>query len=135
MIKEILRAADNSFPFEIKKVDWDPPSLNIIGEDWAFFTMESWRIVNKKEMVIGSSDSSSEIHEILEEMVNEKIVGLDFQSKHLIADPVFLLSNEWILEIFSSSKFEPWTLKIPKNSMVFVASPGDSACVDTDLRE
>ena len=131
MIREIIKRASKVLPLKIKGINWDSPSLNIFGEDWGFFTMEPWRLISPDKMITGSEDDEKSINEALTGLVKQEIIALDFQSKNIATDLAFIFKNSYLLEVFSVSGYEPWTLTFSSENITYVASPKDPNCVDS----
>lgn len=108
-------------PIEITEVIWDGTIFQMIGKDWNFTTLSSWRLITNNTMTLGCFDNNSE--EIIKILTGLQIIGIDFQNKMRI-DPVFLLSNGAKIEIFSTDTYEPWTFQV-KDSGLFIASPAE----------
>lgn len=113
----------DKFPLRIDKVNWDGTQFHMGGVGWNYNSLADWAVVNKEVMIIGCHD-----HDI-EEFIDKEIIGkeiidllpsLDIPSY----DPIFVLESRIKIKFFSTSFFEPWTLKFDNNSM-YIASPSD----------
>lgn len=64
----------------------------------------------KDRLVLGCFDEESK--QLVDNLKNQTIIDIYFQSSKLKIDPVFVLSNEEELEIFSTDTYEPWTFRV-----------------------
>lgn len=115
MIESVLAILAKVLPLQIQFVSWDGDVLTISGEDWSFSTLSAWRIVQEGKISLACWDK--EVREKVELLGGELIVSAARQSTLAGVDPVFELSNETQLEIFSSDTFEPWVLKLPDGNI------------------
>lgn len=74
--------------------------------------MSAWR-VSKDRKSIDFACFDKDANELIEKLVGLSICGIDIQGAVVESDPVFLLSDSRMLEIFSSDTFEPWVLRLP----------------------
>ena len=93
-------------PLKIENVVWDGNSFTISGKEWNFSTSSAWRLLVEEKIQLACWDSSAE--QIVGCIINQDIIGIDYQSTRIKVDPIFELSNNTILEIFATDTFEPW---------------------------
>lgn len=122
MMTEIIRNIAVFLPLSIDLIEWNDPCLTLVGKNWNFFTTSSWRIIESNKLICGCYDNDA--FKTLNEIKNLDIISIDIQSNHLLADPIFLISNGYKLEIFSTIFFEPWTFNF-SSGIVYVSSPSD----------
>ena len=125
-MKNFFNSIDSFLPLVPSTILWDSPNLNISGANWSFYTSCAWRIIDKEKMICGCEDLDTA--EILNLLVDIEIVKIFPQSKNLSIDPVFVFSNGYKLELFSTTYFEPWTFALPQDP-VYVASPSDPGLI------
>lgn len=109
-------------PLAVLAIEWNDPSLVLSGAGWSISIMAPWRIVSGDQLRLGSDDATQRA---LEEAVQDKIViACEMQSRHSRIDPALIFDGGLVLEVFSASHLEPWTLSLAGAGM-FVASPSD----------
>lgn len=121
-MKKLIENISDFLPLSIHSIEWNDPNLIIIGENWKFSTVSSWRLIKKNKLICGCYDV--EAIEVIKEIKDLSINSIDVQSIQLLVDPVFIFSNEYKLEIFATTFFEPWIFEIP-SGLVYVASPSE----------
>jgi hypothetical protein len=121
MIELMIEQVKPYLPLKIEETNWDGTVFHMYGTNWSFSTLSSWRVSTTKKMIFGCYDNSS--LELLNRLKKTDIIGFDIQTPSLTIDPVFLLSNQLRLEIFSTDVYEPWTFNI-NQLCVFVPTPG-----------
>ncbi|MBN9378013.1 MAG: hypothetical protein BGO14_00830 [Chlamydiales bacterium 38-26] len=119
MIK-ITEYVNKSLPLYLETIEWDDPSLTIIGKEWSFYSLSSWRIVYENKLICGCYDK--EATDKLKLLESSYIENIWIQSNFLTVDPVFIFANEYILELFSTTYLEPWIFRLSSKD-VYVASP------------
>lgn len=102
-------------PLKIREASWDEETLLIKGTDWTFTTKSAWRIIDKKSIVTACDDGN--VFKRLNDLRRLEIIDLRSQGSTLLIDPVFGLSNQTWLEVFSIESLEPWTLKLPNGKL------------------
>lgn len=112
MIEIMINEVPEHLPLKISTITWDGTSLQVYGEGWSLNTLSAWRLSVLRKMICGCYDSKAS--ECIQNLVGETIVAVEIQDNFLRIDPVFVLSNEMRLEIFSTDTFEPWTFNIDK---------------------
>lgn len=117
MIKEALFAINSKCPLTILEISWDEYNLNIIGNSWNFNTVSSWRLINHSGLW-GYIDS--EAIKFLNDLRNETILEVRELNNNGI-DLEMVFSNETVLQVFSTTYFEPWIFRI-EHEQTFVAS-------------
>lgn len=121
MIEKMITIIKPYLPVEISEVIWDDTVFQMIGDDWSFTTLSAWRMIANNKMALGCFDKNSE--DIIKILTGLQIIDLDFQNRMEI-DPIFLLSNNLKIEIFSTDTYEPWTFRV-KDSGLFTATPAE----------
>jgi len=122
MIDNFLNEIKWFLPLKIEVADWKDPILNINGFGWYLNAMTEWRICNSSNLIKGCYDDDSP--EYIRNLINLEIVNVNNQLDIPKVDPVFTLSNNLILQIFSTNAIEPWKFRLP-NEKIFIASPSD----------
>ena len=124
MIKKIIKEFTQLLPLSVEKIEWNDPSLILIGNNWNFATITSWRIINANELICGCYDKNA--GDEIQKLKQFKIISIDIQSNHLSIDPIFEFSDEYKnrckLEIFSTTFLEPWIFDF-SSDVVYVSSP------------
>lgn len=110
MIQRMLMECRPYLPLKISTVNWDETLLHIYGLDWSFTTLSAWRITEENRMVLGCFDKNS-VEKALQ-LVDLEIIDIKCQENRLKIDPIFKLSNNQFLEIFSTDTYEPWTFNL-----------------------
>ena len=122
MMKKLIENITGFLPLSISSIEWNDPSLIIIGENWKFSTVSSWRLIKNDRLVCGCYDQ--EALEFIKKIEKSFVDSLTIQSNELPTDPVFILSNGYKLEIFATTFLEPWIFELP-SGLVYVASPSE----------
>ncbi len=122
MMTDIIRNIAAFLPLSIDLIEWNDPCLTLVGKNWNFFTTSSWRIIDSNKLICGCYDNDG--FKTLNEIKKLDIISIDIQSNHLPAYRIFLISNGYKLEIFSTTFFEPWTFNF-SSGIVYVSSPSD----------
>ncbi|PJD94822.1 MAG: hypothetical protein CK425_10555 [Parachlamydia sp.] len=127
MIETMITKTKKYLPLKITEIAWDGTIFQLYGSNWNFTTLSAWRISTKNQMIFGcyDSDSTSSTHFLK----NLKIIDIEIQDALLKIDPVFILSNDQRIEIFSTDTFEPWTFYIDGLEM-FIATPSEIPTFD-----
>ncbi len=112
-----------SCPLKILRVDWNDPQLTISGQGWGFNTLGPWRLRDSEKMLSGSGDP--EFEATIKALIGVEILSCKIANPDFPVDPCFILSNDQMLEFFSDTTYEPWTMGLPKPPSL-VAEPGDS---------
>lgn len=117
MIKEALFSINSKCPLIISEISWDEYNLNITGDEWTFNTVSSWRLINQLGLW-GHMDN--EAIKYLNDLKNKSILKVR-ELNNSVIDLEMVLSNETVLQVFSTTYFEPWIFRI-ENEQTFVAS-------------
>ena len=112
MIEKRILEIKKYLPLKITTVIWDIISFHIYGSNWSFYTLGSWRISTKKKVVFGCYDGHMDIENEVKFLENMEIKDVRYQTEFLKIDPVFILSNDEQIEIFSTTTDEPWTFQV-----------------------
>lgn len=123
MMQQLCLEAASELPLKIESLEWDDPVLNFYGHNWGFSTMSAWRIVQDGVIVCSSQEQNKASY--LQKMKGEWIKSIEIQSEELPVDPVFILSNGYRLEIFSTFYLEPWVFRLPTGGF-YNGSPADA---------
>lgn len=122
MIENMVLKIKKELPLKITNANWDGTSFQMYGVDWTFNTLSAWRIVNLDRVLVGCYDKDS--NEYILSLKDIDIIDILMQENTLKIDPVFVLSNDQKLEIFSTDTFEPWTFGL-HDKIIFVPTPSD----------
>lgn len=93
----------------------------------------SWRLRNKKMILVGHSEySSQETHQKSNGKLSDLLLGKrikDIKITSVISDLIIEFENGLFLELFSDSNiYESWTLSDGKNFML-ISLPGGKSCL------
>ncbi len=119
-IESLIDMAKKHLPLVIERVYWDGTMLNLSGYNWHFNSLSDWRLVKNSKLALGSSDQDTTVETL--SLMGISVIDITIQSRLVGVDPVFILSNNQILEIFSTDTYEPWTFSIDDEQM-YCASP------------
>lgn len=122
MIEEMMIEVKQYLPLKISEVQWDGTIFQIFGSKWSFTTLSAWRISTKNKVVFGCFDNNS--LQLINSLKDVEILDITFQTELLKIDPVFILSNEQRIEIFSTDTYEPWTFRVDELGF-FSATPSE----------
>ncbi len=125
-MKTLFKTINSYVPLSIISVEWSYPALNISGPNWIFNINCAWRITDNQKLVCGCEDPDAS--EVLKNLIDQEIIEILSQSTSLSIDPILVLSNNYKLEVFSTTYLEPWIFELP-NKSVFVSSPSDPKCI------
>jgi len=132
MIEGMIEKVKHYLPLKILEVYCDKARFNMYGTGWSFYTLSVWRICTNDKMILGCFDEdSSQIVNILK---NIEILDITFQSDSLKIDPVFILSNNQRMEIFSTDTYEPWVFNLD-DVAIYVATPSEPNAFDTTQKQ
>lgn len=106
-------------PLLISNVQWSDPVLVVGGSDWSLAITSPWRLISFGKMMLGSDQAGPDS---LSFLAGKKLISCDAQSKHVDIDVALFIEGGVILEIFSVSNLEPWTLSM-HGAMIYVSSP------------
>lgn len=129
MIEKMIDQVKLYLPLKILEVGWDGAVFNMYGSLWNFTTFSAWRITTKDRMIFGCNDTDSK--QLISALKGVEILDIDFQNNFLKIDPVFILSSNQRLEIFSTDIYEPWTFQIKKVAF-YAATPSEPQAFDPD---
>lgn len=127
MIEKMLVNAENYLPLKIEFSQWNDVNFNIHGSDWGFNTLSAWRITKDGKIIYGSNDKSDD--DFIDILTGVSIISIYSQNLLFKVDPVFILSNEQKLEIFSTDTYEPWTFSL-QETCYYCACPSEPAKFD-----
>ncbi len=126
MIETIINELKRYLPLPIEEVSWDGDILIISGQEWGLTTMSGWRVSKDDRVIFGCYDRNKDLNQLL----GLKILDIGVQENRLKIDPIFYLSNNRILEVFSTDTFEPWTFYFGKPKLFYSATPADPHLFD-----
>lgn len=116
---KILNTFNSILPQEIQSVEILGDQLIIEGKEWSLvFATCWWRVVEDEVYLFGCTDESAEK---ISDIKGLKIIEAIKQSSIANFDVTLVLSNGWVIESFSTSSLEPWSLKL--KDIVFFADP------------
>jgi hypothetical protein len=125
--RDALRAA---LPLVIGRALWSFPTLVVGGENWNLAATCPWRVSSDEGLDVASE--FEDVQERLPGLIGRTVVGADVQSRFLAVDPCLLLDDGRRIELFSAHFLEPWTLRLPDSSLMWVAAPDDPAWLVTN---
>lgn len=102
MIDELIKVF-NSKPRKIDEVLWNDPVLTLIGNDWTFNTVSSWRCFEGPQL-IGGYDSKNANETLSTFNGQETTMGVGESG----IDPEFRTIKSMVLQILVTNWFEPW---------------------------
>jgi hypothetical protein len=129
MIEAMLRKIKPHLPLKISEVIWESDVFRMHGKGWNFVTTSAWRVSTENKVILGCYDYHSDTIHVLNQIKNLHIVDIWPQTESLKIDPVFLLSNQQKIEIFSAGIHKPWSLQIDPLP-IFIATPGEPDTFD-----
>lgn len=95
-------------PIAILNVEWNDPILIVGGAGWSFAIVSPWRIVADETLMLGSDSATQD--SVWSLLHDQMVVSCNLQSKNAPLDLALSLKNGRVLEVFSVSNLEPWTL-------------------------
>jgi hypothetical protein len=123
MMTNFLREVRESLPLRIEQVSWEDAQFNINGEGWFFNLVGEWRITDNEKVLAGCYDDF--VQDYVQKLKGTSIVDIKPLSGPPYIDPVFILSNGFRIEIFSTKALEPWRMMIAENHL-YIAEPNDA---------
>lgn len=118
-LKNTINAFSELLPAKVDRVEWVGDQLIIEGEAWSIVLATCWwRIVKADHLLFGCTDENA--NEV-KSLVGLKVVKIEVQSRNIQADLAMSFSNETILEFFSTSSLDPWSIAI--NGKPFFSNP------------
>lgn len=127
MVEEMILTVKKYLPLSVKGISYEAGVLNFYGDNWTFATLSAWRIITKERVIKGCFDN--DIDNFIENFKLPIIVNIKFQSSTLVIDPVFIFSDDQMLEIFSTDTYEPWTLNLG-NEGFYSATPNEPSAFE-----
>ena len=106
-----LSSVRSYLPLAIKGVTWDGDSLILYGHEWSFTTSSAWRVMRNNKLLFACWDD--EVAAYLESLIGASVVEVAWLLNEQPFDPSLVLSDNKKLDVFSSSSYEPWVLKLP----------------------
>ncbi len=119
MIEQMRVELTELLPMRIREVDFSDPTLILTGDDWSFTAICAWRIIKSGRLAFGWSHP--EAADLIWDLCGQSIISVGPQSMLMPGDPVFELSQNGWLEVFSDHATDPWVLRLPTRT--FVGSP------------
>ena len=121
-VPHFIAVVRKHLPLPISSVSHEDGTLMIAADSWSFATESAWRVASSSGFEFGSGSDPSE--EQIASLVGLSVLSVEpFGTANL--DPRFTLSSGQILEIFSTTDFEPWQLTLPGE--VFIIADGSPA--------
>ena len=118
-MQTLIDLSESLLPLSVNEVSWDEDTLSIAGSDWSFSTKGAWRIVDEESILAACWDK--DVSDFVDKVGKLAIVAIETQGQTLNIDPVFRLSDNTWLEVFSTESVDPWVLELP-NGKVFVGN-------------
>jgi hypothetical protein len=103
-------------PMRVRAVEWSDPTLLVTGDDWTLRVSCPWRLLSPKGIAL--SWSSPDGDDRVWDLVGADIVRVGRQGADSYTDPVFGLSGDLTLEVFSDTELDPWVLTIAELTIV-----------------
>lgn len=103
-----LEKLSAKLPIAVLNVEWNDPILIVGGAGWSFAIVSPWRIVADEALMLGSDSATQDF--VWDLLYDQMVVSCDLQSKNAPLDLALSLENGWVLEVFSVTSLEPWTL-------------------------
>ena len=104
MIEELV-SFFSSRPRNIDKVIWNDPVLTLIGSDWTFNTMSSWRCFEGSQLIGGGGFDSENANAVVSAF-NRQETTISVGESGI--DPEFRFVKGMVLQILVTNWFEPW---------------------------
>lgn len=114
-----------ALPLTIREAEWADPVLTLAGEGWSLAASCPWRVTSNSGLEI--SDSHPDAVDLVWELVGVSVRAAQPQNNGALVDPRFILSNDTVLELFSTFSSDAWTLRLPTLTIVGPLSPDDLA--------
>ncbi len=121
-IESLISLSKKYLPLIIETIYVDQATLNLSGALWHFNSLCAWRLSRDNKVISGHLSQNKEAS--ITSLKGVSIVSIITQSRFIQVDPVFVLSDGQILEIFSTDTYEPWTFSID-NEPMYCASPAE----------
>ena len=122
MMNELCYEIEQFLPLNLESSEWNDPVLHFYGKNWGFSTMSPWRIVQNNRLLFGWSDET--VENVINKIKNYTIVSIQIQSNDFPVDPVFIFSNGYRLEVFSTFYLDPWVFQLPSGAF-YNGNPSD----------
>jgi hypothetical protein len=103
-------------PLVVAEVQWVDPTLTVVGDDWSLSVTCPWRVVTPHGIAFSCSTADAE--DQLWDTIGKAIVSIEPQGATNPFDPVFRFADDTLLELFSDSELDPWSLQLPGMSLV-----------------
>lgn len=111
MIERIAADIAGRGPLRISRVDYVDPTVVLAGEDWALAITCPARFVHESSVIAEWADD--DVFDKVWDLVGQSIVEARLGSTGNPTDPVFLLTNDYRIEIEADSDWDPWVLHVP----------------------
>jgi len=86
------------------------------GGEWNFSSMNPWRIVHDRKVVVSSDNTNA--NESLASIVGLEIKSIEMINNHYVEDLRLLFSNNRWMQIFSMCDIEHWTINLPDGTTI-----------------
>jgi hypothetical protein len=113
---EAIEALARRLPWRIRSVEWADPSLMVAGDDWSLTVSSSWRVTSPAG--IAFSCSSADAEDRAWDLVGAQVVRIDRRGGGVVCDPIFVLSGDLALEVFSDTKLDSWVLRVGDSTVI-----------------
>ena len=90
----------------ILEVNLDEVGINIIGSNFKFYTLSSWRIRNEEGILCSNHFETEQAKIMISKVINEALIIND-------CDLAFYFSNNFVFEVFSIFSYDAWYLAAP----------------------
>jgi len=121
MFDEISIKTKEKLPLEISSVKLEGEQLVLEGDSWSLVLATSWwRLVKNGLFLLGCTQEDA--HRI-NEITGLTIVNITNQSLNTNFDLTLVLSNGVMLESFSTSSLEPWSITF--DDTTYYSDPSD----------
>ncbi len=127
LMKDLLTQINKYLPLFISEVHIHRNGIQLVGVDWVCTLNCAWRLSEDRRVIFACYDRKAD-ENIIVALKGLSIIGVSEQSNILDLDPVFILSNGQILEVFSNDIIQTWTFRV-SDQLSISASP-----IHADLR-
>lgn len=116
MITELDKQIQVLPPLIVTSARIEDSALILSGNDWRFLTSSAWRIMDSAKMYCGCEDD--EFKQAINVLLESSLIRIKVQSVNFCADPIFLFSNGYRLEVFSTQAVNSWVFELPSGQKI-----------------
>jgi hypothetical protein len=112
-----IAAVTKRLPLRLRQVEWTDPTLTVLGDEgFALNATCPWRVTAPDGIPFGWA--SPEAGDLVHDLAGLDVVAVERQARRAPADPAFVLSSGWVLELFADTAVDPWTLRVGDDVLV-----------------